>query len=133
MSFQITISASRRAAARFVVGVRRALQKAYVEEQNDLGLTQTAIAHAVGVHRSVINRELRGVKDITLGRVAELAEAMGRTPIFTMPKKKITLGSNLLPASNGGGNSAIGAVSTSAPSVVPANNNFAPVAAAQVS
>ncbi|HEY1474582.1 MAG TPA: helix-turn-helix transcriptional regulator [Pseudolabrys sp.] len=132
MSFQITISASRRAAARFVVGVRRALQKAYAEEQKDGGLTQTAIANALGVHRSVINRELRGLKDITLGRVAELAEAMGRTPTFALPKKKIGVGSNFVPVSNVADNSSIRIVSTSAPSVAPANNNFAPVAIAQV-
>jgi plasmid maintenance system antidote protein VapI len=77
MSFQITLTPSRKAAARFVVAVRRALQRAYVEEQAN-GLTQTTIAKTIGVHRSVINRELRGAKDITLGRVAELASAMGR-------------------------------------------------------
>jgi plasmid maintenance system antidote protein VapI len=81
MSFQITISANRRAAARFVMAVQRAIQKAYVEEQKS-GLTQTAIARALGVHRSVINRELHGKKDLTLGRVAELAWAMGRVPSF---------------------------------------------------
>jgi len=94
MSFQITISPSRKAAARFVTTVRRAIQKAYVEEQKS-GLTQTAIARALGVHRSVINRELRGKKDLTLGRVAELSWAMGRVPTFAMSKIVSTLGSNL--------------------------------------
>lgn len=84
MSFQITISASRRAAARFVVAARRAIQKAYVEEQKANGLTQTAIARTLGVHRSVVNWELRGLKDITLGRVAELSWAMGREPVFEL-------------------------------------------------
>ena len=84
MSFQIIISPSRRAAASFVVAVRRALQKAYIEKQKESGLTQTAIARALGVHRSVINRELRGRKDITLGRVAELAWAMGLKPHFAL-------------------------------------------------
>jgi transcriptional regulator with XRE-family HTH domain len=95
MSFQITITPNRRAAARFVTHVRRAILKAYAEEQKASGLTQTAIARALGVHRSVINRELKGLKDITLGRVAELAWAMGRTPTFDLPKSEHSAGSNL--------------------------------------
>jgi plasmid maintenance system antidote protein VapI len=92
MSFRITISPSRRAAARFVTAVRRALQKAYVEEQDRSGLTQTAIASALNVHRSVINRELRGRKDLTLGRVAELAWAMGRYPHFELLQLSYAVG-----------------------------------------
>src|SRR5262249_35827171 len=81
-SFQITISPSKRAAGRFVYRVRRALQKTLADEQEKRGIKQTSIARAIGVHRSVINRELRGKKDITLGRVAEFAWALGRTPIL---------------------------------------------------
>jgi transcriptional regulator with XRE-family HTH domain len=85
-SFQITLSPTKRAAGRFVYGVRRALQRAFAEEQTKRGLTQTAIANTIGVHRSVISRELRGVKDITLSRVAELASAMGRKAVLTFPE-----------------------------------------------
>src|SRR5580692_10248176 len=81
-SLQITITPNRRAAARFVGGVRRALQKAFVEEQKKRGLNQSFIARLLNVHRSVINRELKGLKDMTLGRVAELAWAMGKRPRF---------------------------------------------------
>lgn len=59
-SFRITISPTRRAAARFVLHVRRTLQQALVEESRRRGLTQSDIARELGVHRSVINRELRG-------------------------------------------------------------------------
>jgi hypothetical protein len=83
-SLQITITPNRRAAARFVGNVRRALQKAFVEEQKKHGLTQSIIARLLNVHRSVINRELKGLKDMTLGRVAELAWAMGRRPVFLL-------------------------------------------------
>jgi hypothetical protein len=93
-SFRITVSPSKRAAGRFVYGVRRAIQKAFAEEQATRGLTQTAIARAIGVHRSVINRELRGKKDITLGRVAELAWALGRKPTFDLPKSIVPVGAN---------------------------------------
>lgn len=81
-SFRISITPSRRAAARFVTQVRRAFQKAYAEEQKKSGLSQAAIARAIGVHRSVINRELMGRKDITVGRIGELAWAMGRVATF---------------------------------------------------
>jgi hypothetical protein len=69
---------------RFVGSVRRALQKAFVEEQKKRGLNQSFIARLLNVHRSVINRELKGLKDMTLGRVAELAWAMGRRPRFVL-------------------------------------------------
>jgi len=84
MSFQISITPSRRAAARHVTQVRRQLQQAYAEEQEKRNLTQAKIARIIGVHRSVINRELRGHKDITIGRVGELAHAMGRRAILTL-------------------------------------------------
>jgi hypothetical protein len=93
-SFQITISPSRRAATRFVSKVRRSLQKALLEEERRTGLKQTDIARAIGVHRSVINRELRGTKDITLGRIAELAWAMGRKPVFELVEHSVQSGSN---------------------------------------
>jgi predicted XRE-type DNA-binding protein len=94
-SFQITLSPSRRAAARYVSQVRRALQKALAEEQKASGLTQSQIARAVGVHRSVINREMKGQKDLTLGRVAEFAWAMGRKPVFDLIPNTNPHGSNL--------------------------------------
>jgi plasmid maintenance system antidote protein VapI len=93
-SLQITISQDKRAAARFVGGVRRAIQKAYIEEQRKTGISQSDIARALGVHRSVINRELKGFKDITLGRVAQLAWALGRKPNFNLDEQVATAGQN---------------------------------------
>lgn len=78
MSFQISLSPTRRAAGRFIEEARRALQRALAEERQETGITQSDIANTIGVHRSVISRELRGDADMTLGRVAEIAEAMGR-------------------------------------------------------
>ena len=83
-SFQTTVSPSRRAAARYVSDVRKKIQKALIQKSAETGITQSAIARALGVHRSVINRELRGQKDMTLGRVAELAWALGREPHFEL-------------------------------------------------
>ncbi len=95
-SFQISISPPRRAATRFINRVRRSLQKALVEEQQSRGLTQSDIARCIGVHRSVINREMRGQKDLTLGRVAELAWALGREITFELGAPA-PLGSNVSP------------------------------------
>ena len=95
MSFQISLTPSRRAAARYVTLVRRAIQKALAEEREASGLTQTDIARKIGVHRSVINREINGYKDLTLGRVAELAWAMGRRPCFSLAPATASIGSSL--------------------------------------
>ena len=84
MSFRITISPKDQAAGRFVSRVRRALQKALAEEAQKRGLTQSGLARAIGVNRSVISRELRGHKDLSLSRVAELAWALGRRPVFDL-------------------------------------------------
>jgi transcriptional regulator with XRE-family HTH domain len=81
-SFQITLTPSKRAAGRFVNSVRRGLQRIFAEEQAKRGLTQAQIAREIGVNRSVIHRELMGQKDITLGRVGELASAMGRKAVI---------------------------------------------------
>lgn len=95
-SFQISISPSRRVATRYISRVRRAIQKAYAEEHHSSGLTQSEIARRIGVHRSVINRELRGQKDLTLGRVAELAYALGREPFFELRTPEEHAGENVL-------------------------------------
>lgn len=96
-SFQISITPGRRAAARFVARVRRQFQKALTEESRAKGLTQAEIARRIGVHRSVINRELNGRKDITLGRVGELAWALGREPAFALLEAKKDENSNQQP------------------------------------
>jgi Helix-turn-helix len=111
-SFQISITPSKRVAARFIGGVRRKVLRALEEENDKRGLKQTDIARAIGVYRSVINRELRGMKDITLGRLAELAWALGRTPFFDLIEPAVRAGSNLPP------NVAIASVKSSQDGVV---------------
>ena len=94
-SFQIAIKPSRRAAGRFVSRVRTALQRALVEEGERRGLNQSKIAEEIGVHRSVISRELNGRQDITLGRVGELASALGREIEFKLVPQKARDGQNV--------------------------------------
>jgi 1,6-anhydro-N-acetylmuramate kinase len=68
-----------------------------VLESKERGLKQTDIARTIGVHRSVIHRQLQGHEDITLSRVAELAYAMGRRVVIDFPEIKAPQGSNLAP------------------------------------
>jgi plasmid maintenance system antidote protein VapI len=91
-SFSITISPHRRTAARFIVEVRRAIQQALTEEFRARGLTQAEIARILKVHRSVINREIRGDKDLTVGRIGELAHILGRRPQFALPRRQAKVG-----------------------------------------
>ena len=93
-SFQISITPKQRAAGRFVSLVRRAIQKALAEETAKRGLTQSDVARAIGVNRSVISREIRGHKDLTLSRVAELAWALGRKPVFDLQEVVVSATAN---------------------------------------
>jgi len=80
-----------------VSAVRRALQKALAEEQAANGVTQAEVARRIGVHRSVINRELHGYRDITLGRVAEIATALGRVAEISLLAPTAAPGENVRP------------------------------------
>ena len=108
MSFQISLTPTRRAAAYFIGEVRDKLVEALVDRNRANGLTQSDVAREIGVHRSVINKELRGRKDITLGRVAELAEAMGFLIDFKLVEPQIEHGVSV----------------EVAPSVTPSKRNF---------
>jgi transcriptional regulator with XRE-family HTH domain len=94
-SFRIGLEPKRRAAARFVVSVRRSLQKAFADEKRASGLSQTELADRLGVHRSEITRELRGQRAIGVDRVAELAWAMGFEPHFELKKPVPRAGQNI--------------------------------------
>lgn len=90
-SFRIGVTPHRRAAARFVAKVRRELQKAFADRPD---ISQTMIADVLGVHRSVVNRQLKGTADISLGRVAEFAQILGVDPEFRLVKNEATQGVN---------------------------------------
>lgn len=95
MSFQISLPPHRRAAARFVGGVSRALQKALSEEEKKRDLKQADIARALGVDRATITRQIHGHQNMTLGRVAELAWALGRTAEIAFPEQGVSVGANI--------------------------------------
>jgi len=76
-SYVFDIGEKARKVARFIGHVRAELQRALVVEKASRKLTQQQIATMIGVHRSVINRQLMGFENLTLRRVAELAWALG--------------------------------------------------------
>jgi len=83
-SYQISLTRHERAAGRFISSVRRALQRALAEERTTRGVTQAAIAEELGVNRSVINRQIMGKEDISLGRVGAIASVLGRSITFSL-------------------------------------------------
>ncbi|MED5545755.1 MAG: helix-turn-helix transcriptional regulator [Pseudomonadota bacterium] len=91
MSFQIDLKPNRKAAARYVGKVRRKLVEALGENPN---VSRSQIADALGVHRSVITRQLNGRADLSLGRVAEIAWSLGYEADFDLKKKDWGEGSN---------------------------------------
>lgn len=93
-SFQLSVTPNRRAAARFVNLIRGQIQKAYAESPE---IRQTDIARALGVHRSVINRQIRGFQDMSIGRAGEIIWALGREPKFDLIKPELIEGDNHAP------------------------------------
>lgn len=76
MSFRLGIKPTRRAAARFITRSRRKLQQA-AQRAAERGISQSDIAREIGVHRSLISRELNGEANMSMGRYAEIVHAMG--------------------------------------------------------
>jgi hypothetical protein len=83
-----------RLASRFISHVRREVQNAYEQERSERRITQQEIAKRIGVHRSVINRQLGGIENMTLRSVAELLGAMGWEPVFEARKIRTAAQSN---------------------------------------
>lgn len=80
-SLQTLVKPNRRAAAKMVAQVRRRLQQALADRPE---VKRTAIAQALGVHRSVITKQFNGTQDMSIGRAAELAWALGYEPEFVL-------------------------------------------------
>lgn len=91
-SFQISVTPHRRAAGKFVGKARRLIAKAFADRPD---VTQSDVARVLGVHRSVISRQLRGTEDISLGRVAEFAWALGYEADLNFRKVSPDLTSNV--------------------------------------
>lgn len=84
MSYKLKISPKERVSGRFLAQVRKALISTALSE----GASQQSIATKLDVNRSVINRLLRGDKNLTIRSIGELAWALDYKPTFSLEKKK---------------------------------------------
>ena len=94
MSYELKVDPKKRAGSRFIGKVRRELVSALLDEKAASGVTQQKLATALGVHRSVISRMLKGETNLTLRSLGEIAWAMGWEPHFTMKRKSAAVVSN---------------------------------------
>lgn len=93
-SFLYDIGDKNRAIVRFISDVNSELQSALVSEKRKRKLTQQAIADALDVNRSVINRRFMGLENMTLKSVAELAWVLGREINFSLEEEVSQDGGN---------------------------------------
>ena len=87
--FVFDIGEKKRLISRFIGSVRAELQKALLFEKASRKLTQQQMAEAIGTNRSVINREIMGLDNLSIRRIAELAWALGWEPYFELRKRNV--------------------------------------------
>lgn len=85
-SFEVDIGGKARAGSRFIARVRDEIQRAFVSEKQTRKLTQQSIATILGVNRSVVNRQVMGLENMTVRSVGELLWALGWEPHFEATK-----------------------------------------------
>ena len=97
-SFEFDIGEQSRIGSRFMSHVRDEIQRALFSEKERRKITQQQIAEKLGTSRAVINRQIMGLENMTLRRVAELLWAIGWEPNFEV--SRIPDGENQNPATN---------------------------------
>lgn len=90
MSYQMRISEQSRKVGRFIASVHREIQNAFLES----GLKQNDLAEKLQVDRSIINRRLTGVTNLTLRSIGELAWALDRDVRIVLEPAKLGKGCN---------------------------------------
>ena len=81
-SYVYDIGEKELAASRFIADVRGEILDALSTERQYRKVTQQSLAERLGIHRSVVNRQLLGYENMTLRSVAELLWAIGWEPHF---------------------------------------------------
>ncbi len=94
-SFNFDIGEQERVGSRFLSDVRDELQRALTTEKANRKITQQQIAEKLGTSRAVINRQIVGLENIGIKRVAEILWAIGWEPSFKA--KQIPRGENQNP------------------------------------
>lgn len=92
MSFRFSLDPHQLKVGRDVGRARRNLQKAFAVEKQKRKFTQAELARAMGVGRSVINRQLTGNSNLTLKSLAEWAYALKRNLIVEFEEQPETNG-----------------------------------------
>lgn len=93
-SFEFEIDEQSRVATDFISAVRGEIQRAIATERAEHGVTQQSIAKKIGTNRSVINRQVTGLENMGLRRVAELLWAIGWEPFFEARRPEAQAGAN---------------------------------------
>jgi hypothetical protein len=91
-SFNFDIGERERVGSRFLSDVRDELQRALATEKSQRKITQQQIAASLETSRAVINRQIMGLENIGIKRVAEILWAIGWEPHFEA--RKIPFGDN---------------------------------------
>jgi transcriptional regulator with XRE-family HTH domain len=76
MSFQISIPRHRLIGAQALLETRDALIEALFHEKKRRKFSQSELAKALGVDRSVVHRQLKGNGDIGIAKAAEIADML---------------------------------------------------------
>ncbi|WP_454629485.1 HTH domain-containing protein [Bradyrhizobium cenepequi] len=95
-SFNFDIGEKDRVGSRFLSDVRDELQRALATEKARRKITQQQIAEKLETSRAVINRQLMGLENLGIKRVAEILWAIGWEPHFEA--RRIPTGENQHPA-----------------------------------
>lgn len=97
-SFEFDIGEKATIVSRFMGEIHAEIQQAFIAEKVSRKLTQQQIATLLEVNRSVINRQLQGMENLTARRIAEFAWALGYEPEFRLRKDVAEHGTNDRPA-----------------------------------
>ncbi|RTL63703.1 MAG: hypothetical protein EKK41_22930 [Hyphomicrobiales bacterium] len=81
-SYQFSVDEKEMAGAEFMAMVHQELQKAFLYEKKHNNISQQLVATKLGVNRSVVNRQIGGLENITSRSVGELLWALGWRPKF---------------------------------------------------
>ncbi len=94
MSYRLKLTPRQRKVGRFIGAVRNEIQKAYAEEKAAGHTTQAELARNLGVSRSVVNRRIRGLQNLTVRSIADLAWALNREIVFGFREPSARPGTN---------------------------------------
>jgi hypothetical protein len=97
-SFELEIDEQSRIGSEFMARVVNEIRRAVAAEKASRKITQQAIADKIGTSRAVINRQVQGLENLSVRRIAEILWAIGWEPHFEA--RKIPAGENLRPPVN---------------------------------